>query len=157
VLGWPAAARTVPGGCAHRARWLRAPCPVGRSADTLARVVRVYPSYHQPMSIDAELADRIRDLLTGSPGVTEQKMFGGLAFLIGGNLALACSDRGLLVRVGPDEVADVIARTNGELAVMGNRRMKGWVRVPPGDQMVERLADWVELGAGYARALPAKR
>jgi TfoX/Sxy family transcriptional regulator of competence genes len=108
------------------------------------------------MAVDAELAEKIRDLLTGSRDVTEQKMFGGLAFLIGGNLALACSHRGLLVRVGPNEAADVIARSNGELAVMGSRTMKGWVRVPPGDELVEQLADWVELGAGYARSLPAK-
>lgn len=109
------------------------------------------------MAFDADLADRIRDLLTGTVGLTERKMFGGLAFLIGGNMAIAANSQGgLLVRVDPAESADVVARSNARVAVMGGRRMTGWLKVPPDAVSLGVLADWVELGAGYARSLPAK-
>lgn len=109
------------------------------------------------MAYDGELADRIRDLLTGTVGLTEKKMFGGLAFMIGGNMAIAANKAGgLLVRVDPEESADVVARSNAEVAVMGGRRMTGWLQVPAGTVSADELADWVELGAGYARSLPPK-
>jgi hypothetical protein len=108
---------------------------------------------------DEELANRIRELTGTEPGLTEQKMFGGLAFLIGGNMAVAASGQGgLLVRVDPAESDRLVATTNARLMEMRGREMRGWLRVDPEDARTERqLATWVELGTTYARSLPAKR
>jgi hypothetical protein len=77
-----------------------------------------------------ELADRIRELVGGESGLTEQKMFGGLAFLIGGNMAVAASGQGgVLVRVHPAESDTLVATTNARLMKMRGRSMQGWLRV----------------------------
>lgn len=111
------------------------------------------------MAYDEELADRIRELVVGEPDLTEKKMFGGLAFLIGGNMAVAASGQGgALVRVDPAQSDTLVATTNARLMEMRGRRMQGWLRVDPEDLRTKReLARWVELGTGYARSLPAKR
>jgi TfoX/Sxy family transcriptional regulator of competence genes len=111
------------------------------------------------VAYDEELADRIRELLGAESGLTEKKMFGGLAFLIGGNMAVAASGRGgVLVRVDPAESDRLVATTNARLMKMRGRRMKGWLRVDPDDVRTQRqLTKWVKLGATYARSLPAKR
>ena len=111
------------------------------------------------MAYDETLADRIRELLTGERGLTEQKMFGGLAFLIGGNMAIAASGQGgALVRVDPAESERIVATTNAHPMEMRGRQMDGWLRVASQDLRTERqLASWVNLGATYARSLPAKR
>jgi TfoX/Sxy family transcriptional regulator of competence genes len=108
---------------------------------------------------DEKLADRIRELLSGETDLTEQKMFGGLAFLIGGNMAVAASGQGgVLVRVDPAQSEKLVATTNARLIEMRGRRMQGWLRVAPDDVRTKRhLAKWVRLGATYARSLPAKR
>jgi TfoX/Sxy family transcriptional regulator of competence genes len=111
------------------------------------------------VAYDEELAGRIRELVAGEPGVTEQKMFGGLAFLVGGNMAVAASGQGgVLVHVDPDESDDFVATTNARLMEMRGRAMRGWLRLDAEDVRTEReLGKWVELGAAYARSLPAKR
>ena len=111
------------------------------------------------MAYDEKLADRIRQLLSGEPDVTEQKMFGGLAFLIGGNMAVAASGQGgALVRVDSAKSDSLLATTNARLMEMRGRRMKGWLRVAPDDVRTKRqLEKWVRLGAVHARSLPAKR
>lgn len=107
------------------------------------------------MAYDEELANRIRAQLAREPGVEEKKMFGGLAFLIGGNMAVAASGQGgMLVRVDPEESDDLVEATSAEPMEMRGRSMKGWLRVEPSE---EELAEWVERGARYARALPPKR
>jgi TfoX/Sxy family transcriptional regulator of competence genes len=110
------------------------------------------------MAYDEELAERIRELVAGKRGVTEQKMFGGLAFLVGGNMAIAASGQGgVLVRVDPDESDRLIASTNARPFEMRGRSMQGWLRVDDDDVRTKRqLAKWVELGTAYARSLPAK-
>ncbi len=111
------------------------------------------------VAYDEELADRIRELVVDESALTEQRMFGGLAFLIGGNMAVAASGQGgILVRVDPAESDALVATTNTRLMEMRGRRMKGWLRVDPDDVRTKgQLAKWVELGTTYARSLPAKR
>jgi TfoX/Sxy family transcriptional regulator of competence genes len=109
------------------------------------------------MAYDEALAERIRKL-TGNAEVTEQKMFGGLAFLVGGNMAVAASGQGgILVRVGPEASDELVATTDARLMEMRGRTMRGWLRVDAGDVTTdEELARWVERGAEYARSLPPK-
>jgi TfoX/Sxy family transcriptional regulator of competence genes len=111
------------------------------------------------MAYDEDLADRIRELVAGEAGLTERKMFGGLAFLIGGNMAVAASGQGgALVRIDPAESDALVATTSAQLMEMGGRQMPGWLRVGPEDLRTgPQLARWVELGTSYARSLPAKR
>jgi TfoX/Sxy family transcriptional regulator of competence genes len=111
------------------------------------------------VAYDEKLADRIRELVDGESALTEKKMFGGLAFLIGGNMAVAASGQGgVLVRVDPARSDTLLATTNARLMEMRGRSMQGWLRVDPEDVRTRRqLAKWVELGTTYARSLPAKR
>jgi TfoX/Sxy family transcriptional regulator of competence genes len=115
--------------------------------------------YDRCVAYDEELADRIRELVASESGLTEKKMFGGLAFLLGGNMAVAASGQdGLLVRVDPAQSDKLVATTNARLMEMRGRSMQGWLRVDPEDLRTKRqLARWVELGTTYARSLPAKR
>jgi TfoX N-terminal domain len=110
------------------------------------------------MAYDEELAARIRALVGGGPDLTEKAMFGGLAFLIGGNMAVAASGQGgVLVRVDPEESDELVATTPATLMEMRGRSMRGWLRVAPEDVETEAaLAEWVKRGTGYARSLPAK-
>jgi TfoX/Sxy family transcriptional regulator of competence genes len=110
------------------------------------------------MAYDEELADRIRALLGDRPGLTEKKMFGGLAFLVNGNMAIAASGQGgILVRVDPDESDALVASTPAEVMEMRGRSMTGWLRVDTADVADDgALAEWVERGAAYAASLPAK-
>ncbi|WP_435120661.1 TfoX/Sxy family protein [Amycolatopsis thermoflava] len=109
------------------------------------------------MAYDHELADRIRELLSGVDGVREKRMFGGLAFLVHGNMAVAASSEGgLLVRVEPDEGERLLGE-GVQPMVMRGREMRGWLRV---DAAVvgtgPRLREWVTRGVSYAAELPAK-
>jgi TfoX/Sxy family transcriptional regulator of competence genes len=111
------------------------------------------------VAYDEELADRIRELVGGESGLSEQKMFGGLAFLIGGNMAIAASGQGgVLVRVDPAQSDALVATTDAGLMEMRGRQMQGWLRVDAEHVRTKRqLAKWVKLGTAYARSLPAKR
>ncbi len=109
------------------------------------------------MAFDAELADRIRSLL-GDRCDDEKKVFGGLAFMIGGNMAVAASGQGgLIVRVDPADGPKLAATTPAELMEMRGKTMAGWLRVAAEDVAVDdALAPWVERGATYAASLPPK-
>jgi len=109
------------------------------------------------VAYDEALAERIRQLVAGK-GVTEKRMFGGLAFLVGGNMAIAASGQGgLLVRADPDESDELVAKTNAETMVMRGREMPGWLRVAAEDVRTQaQLATWVERGTSFAASLPAK-
>jgi len=111
------------------------------------------------MAYDAELADRIRFLIGTGPGVTEKKMFGGVAFLVGGNMAISASGQGgALVRVDPADSGALTATAQATLAVMGGRTMQGWLRVSSEDlETDEQLTEWVNRAVAYARSLPPKR
>jgi TfoX/Sxy family transcriptional regulator of competence genes len=111
------------------------------------------------VAYDVDLAERIRELVAGERRLTEKKMFGGLAFLIGGNMAIAASSEGgVLVRVDPERSERLVATTKARPMVMRGREMAGWIRVDAEDVRTKRqLARWVEMGVAYARSLPAKR
>jgi TfoX/Sxy family transcriptional regulator of competence genes len=116
-------------------------------------------TYDRGMAYDEELAERIRELVQGQPGLTEQKMFGGLAFLIGGNMAVAASGQGgILVRVDPAESDELASKTSAREMEMRGRTMQGWLRVDAQDVGTrDELAAWVDRGTAYAGSLPAKR
>ena len=111
------------------------------------------------MAYDEALADRMRELLGGEADLTEQKMFGGLAFLVGGNMAIAASGQGgALVRVDPERSDKIVATTNARPMEMRGKEMPGWLRVSSDDLRTKRqLGKWVTLGVTYARSLPSKR
>ena len=110
------------------------------------------------MAYDEALAARIRDRIGARPDLTEKTMFGGLAFLVGGNLAVAASGQGgILVRVDPAESDALVSATPAEPMEMRGRGMPGWLRLASDDVASDpALAGWVERGIAYARSLPAK-
>jgi len=111
------------------------------------------------MAYDEDLADRIRELLGAKRGITEQKMFGGLAFLVNGNMSVAASGQGgLLVHVDPDETAHLLKRAHAAPMVMRGLAMIGWLRIAPeGVRTKRQLEPWVKRGVAYASSLPAKK
>jgi TfoX/Sxy family transcriptional regulator of competence genes len=110
------------------------------------------------MAYDEDLAERIREIVQREDGLSEKKMFGGLAFLVNGNMAVAASGQGgLLLRVDPDQTEQLIEDADATRFVMRGREMDGWLRIDPaGTRSEERLACWVGIGVAYARSLPAK-
>jgi TfoX/Sxy family transcriptional regulator of competence genes len=111
------------------------------------------------MAYDEALAERIRELLAREPKLTEQRMFGGLAFLIGGNMAVGVSGQGgILVRADPEQSDAIVAKSKAYPMEMRGRQMQGWLRVDAEDVRTKRdLTRWVEVGRTYARSLPPKR
>ncbi len=110
------------------------------------------------MAYDEDLAGRIREALAAHDGVAEKKMFGGLAFLIGGNMAVSASGQGgLLLRCDPAETDALVARKHASRFQMRGREMDGWLRVAPEGVRAKRdLERWVAIGASYAGSLPVK-
>ena len=110
------------------------------------------------MPYDEQLADRIRELLAGEPSLTEKKMFGGVGFMVGGNMAVGASSHGgILVRVDPEQSDELVSSTEAYPMEMRGRPMAGWLRVDAEHvQDQSELVKWVETGAAYARSLPPK-
>lgn len=110
------------------------------------------------MAYDEELADRIREAVDGEPGLSEQRMFGGLAFLVHGNMAVAASSKGdLLLRADPAASESLTADPQVDRMVMRGREMDGWLRVGLGALASDAdLRRWVDVGLDYARSLPPK-
>ncbi|GAC1317145.1 MAG: TfoX/Sxy family protein [Thermoleophilaceae bacterium] len=111
------------------------------------------------MAYDEELADRLREIVLTEDGVSERQMFGGLAFLINGNMAVSASGQGgLLLRVDPDETGALLEQPHAQLFEMRGRSMQGWLRVDAEGLGTKRdLERWVAHGVAYARSLPPKR
>jgi TfoX/Sxy family transcriptional regulator of competence genes len=111
-----------------------------------------------PIAYDQALASRIRELLGAKRGLSEKRMFGGLAFLIHGNMAIAASGQGgLLIRVDPDESARLIRTTKAEAMVMRGKAMAGWLRMDEANVRTKRqLEPWVVRAVNYAGSLPKK-
>lgn len=107
---------------------------------------------------DEDLAERIRALVASEPGLAEKRMFGGLAFLLDGHLAVAASGKGgLMVRVDPAESDALVDASSAEPMIMRGRPMDGWLRVPSSDLGSDgELARWVGTGVAFARSLPPK-
>ncbi|HTT28044.1 MAG TPA: TfoX/Sxy family protein [Solirubrobacteraceae bacterium] len=110
------------------------------------------------VAYDEDLADRIRVLLATDHDVVEKKMFGGLAFLIGGNMSVSASGQGgILLRCDPAETAVLVHEQHVERFVMRGKAMDGWLRIDPdGVQTDDELRRWVAIGVDYARGLPPK-
>jgi hypothetical protein len=110
------------------------------------------------MAYDEALANRIRELVLVEPGVAERRMFGGLAFLVDGNMAVSASGQGgLLLRVDPAETEELIADEHAQRFEMRGRAMDGWLRVAPEGVIDDAsLRRWVAIGVAYARSLPPK-
>ena len=110
------------------------------------------------MAYDEDLAGRVRELISAEVGVTERPMFGGLAFLVDGHMAVAVSGRGgLMVRVDPSQAAGLCARPHAQPFEMRGVEMKGWLRVEgEGLRTKRQLEPWVSRGVAYALSLPAK-
>lgn len=108
------------------------------------------------MAYDLELAERIRELLEGEPAITEKKMFGGLAFLVHGRMAVAVSGRsGLLLRVPPEDTEQYASEPGVEPMVMRGRELVGWMDVEPAAIAdPAALQRYVRVGLDYARSLP---
>jgi hypothetical protein len=110
------------------------------------------------VAYDDDLAHRIRELIADESGVSEMRMFGGLAFLVAGHMAVAASGGGgLLVRVDPAQTDALAARLHAAPFEMRGRAMQGWLRVDEAGVRTKRqLEPWVRRGVAYARALPPK-
>lgn len=110
------------------------------------------------MAYDEDLADRIRELVADEPGLSERPMFGGLAFLVNGNMAVSASGRGgIMVRVDPAQSDRLVSTTAATAMEMAGRPVDGWVRVDAGHVRTKRqLATWVARGTAQARSLPPK-
>jgi TfoX/Sxy family transcriptional regulator of competence genes len=110
------------------------------------------------MAYDEDLANRLRELLAGEEAVTEKKMFGGLAFLLHGNMSVSASRKGgLLVRIDPAETDAALARPHVARMEMGGRTMDGWITVAPeGVKTKRQLAAWVKRSVTFVKTLPRK-
>jgi TfoX/Sxy family transcriptional regulator of competence genes len=110
------------------------------------------------MPYDEDLANRLRELLADQDGITEKKMFGGLAFLLDGHMSVSASGRGgLLARIDPDETEAMLKKEHVALMEMGGRTMDGWLRVAPeGVKTKRQLDSWVKRSIGYVKTLPPK-
>jgi TfoX/Sxy family transcriptional regulator of competence genes len=110
------------------------------------------------MAYDEDLAERIREVVASESGLTEKKMFGGLAFLINGHMAVAASGRGgLLLRCDPAETEKWVAKPHAARMAMRGREMDGWLRIDaPAIASTAKLKNWVRVGVDYAGSLPAK-
>jgi TfoX/Sxy family transcriptional regulator of competence genes len=111
------------------------------------------------VAYDEDLANRIRELIADADGISEQEMFGGLAFLVAGNMSVAASGQGgLLLRVDPEETDALLKKPHVRPFEMRDRAMRGWLRVDPaGLRTKGQLEPWVRRGVAYARSLPPKR
>ena len=109
------------------------------------------------MAYDEALASRVRATLGDNPAISERQMFGGIAFMLAGNMAIGVSKDDLMVRIDPDDQDEALAQPNVRILDMTGRPMKGWILVAP--EATEDDADlqgWVEAGLDFAGSLPPK-
>lgn len=109
------------------------------------------------MAYDEALAARVKEILSARSDIAERKMFGGLAFMLAGNMCCCVTDRGLMVRVGPEGYEEALALPHAGVMDITGRPMRGWVLMQPaGLESRANLAEWVSRGAAFAATLPSK-
>ena len=108
------------------------------------------------MALDEDLAERMRAVLAGSGSVREVRMFGGLCFMLNGNMVAGTSKRGLLVRVGKDQQSNALARPGAKLMEMTGRPMEGYILVDPPPRDDRALRNWLALAVAFVKTLPPK-
>jgi TfoX/Sxy family transcriptional regulator of competence genes len=109
------------------------------------------------MAYSETLADDIRMRIGNHPGITEREMFGGIAFMVHGNMAVGVTGEELMVRVGKDAHDEAVSQPGARIFDMSGRPMKGWVLVSPEAFGTDSALDgWIQQGVGYAESLPAK-
>jgi TfoX/Sxy family transcriptional regulator of competence genes len=107
-------------------------------------------------TLDENLAERIRAVLAGTGSVREVRMFGGLCFMLNGNMVAGASKRGLLVRVGKDQHTRALARPDAKRMEMSGRPMEGYVFIDPPPRDEQTLREWLDLAVAFVNTLPAK-
>ena len=109
------------------------------------------------MAYDETLAQRVKDALSDQPGITEKRMFGGLAFMLGGNMCVCVTQSSLMTRVGPDAYEDALAQPHAGRSDLTGRPMRGWVLVAPEGLATDAgLSEWVGRATAFTATLPAK-
>jgi TfoX/Sxy family transcriptional regulator of competence genes len=108
------------------------------------------------MALDEDFAGRVRKVLSSTHSVREVRMFGGLCFMLNGNMVAGTSKHGLLVRVGKDRYPDALARPGAKPMEMTGRSMEGYIFVDPAPRDEQTLRDWLELGVAFVKTLPPK-
>lgn len=108
------------------------------------------------MAVDDKLTEQVRAALSEVGGVREVNMFGGIGFMLNGNMVAAASDRGLLVRVGEDQHAEALARPGAEPMVMRGRPMKGYIRIKTALD-ARSVKSWLRLARSFVETLPVKQ
>jgi TfoX/Sxy family transcriptional regulator of competence genes len=108
------------------------------------------------VAVDEDLVERMRAVLTGVGVAWEVRMFGGLCFMLNGNMVAGTSKRGLLLRVGKEQQPDVLKRPGAKPMEMAGRRMAGYIFVDPAPNDEQALRDWLDLAVAFVRTLPPK-
>jgi TfoX/Sxy family transcriptional regulator of competence genes len=108
------------------------------------------------MAVDQDLAERMRVALAGAGAVHEVRMFGGLCFMLNGNMVAGTSKRGLLVRVGREQQSAALARPDAKPMEMTGRPMEGYVFIDPPPADDRSLREWIDLAVGFVKTLPPK-
>ena len=108
------------------------------------------------MAVDEDLAGRMRAILGTTGAVREVRMFGGLCFMLNGNMLAGTSKRGLLVRVGKDQHAGALARPGAKPMEMAGRSVNGYIFVDPAPSDEQALREWLELAVAFVKTLPPK-
>jgi TfoX/Sxy family transcriptional regulator of competence genes len=108
------------------------------------------------MTMDDKLLEHVRKAVADAKPLREVKMFGGIGFMLGGNMLAGVSDRGLLVRVGKDADEEALARPGAEPMIMRGRKMAGYIRVREGLD-ARSVKSWIKLARAHVETLPAKK
>jgi TfoX/Sxy family transcriptional regulator of competence genes len=108
------------------------------------------------MPVDEDLAERVRTMLAGAGAIREVRMFGGLCFMLNGNMVAGTSTRGLLVRVGKEQHSEALTRPGARPMEMTGRPMEGYVFIDPRPSDDRALQDWLDLAVAFVKTLPPK-